>query len=332
MDQTSKISQSTRTLTVVMPHVMKEDSSSLTYLCQQASISSSYCANFTDLFFRLFHLDVSHQNQYPIAALSALADGLDTQKSFWLRADPVQLVADHQTIFMLGTRQLDLTAAETTLLLSELNAYLMRDHLVLHAPHPERWYLQLDAPIGMKTHSPYDAMQQGITACLPTGPQQQKWRALFTELQMLLHQSPINQARLAAGKPVVNAVWFWGDATWPMISERPSAETLPWDTVWSNDVLVKGLADYTGVRYQALDGLSSFWRYPEIPARSLIVYDHLLNNENIESDFFSRLLKSYQQKKWNAINLYLGDRLVYSLTPRKWFEWKRLFKQNHRTL
>ena len=35
-------------------------------------------------------------------------------------------------------------------------------------------------------------------------------RRLMTELQMLLHEHPVNEARAARGVPTVNAVWLWG--------------------------------------------------------------------------------------------------------------------------
>ena len=35
-------------------------------------------------------------------------------------------------------------------------------------------------------------------------------RALVNELQMLLHEHPVNEQRAAHGQPTVNSVWLWG--------------------------------------------------------------------------------------------------------------------------
>jgi len=37
-----------------------------------------------------------------------------------------------------------------------------------------------------------------------------KWRRLQNELQMLLHDHPVNAAREARGELAINGIWFWG--------------------------------------------------------------------------------------------------------------------------
>ncbi len=44
----------------------------------------------------------------------------------------------------------------------------------------------------------------------PEAPGARRWRALFNEMQMRLHQHPALAARRAAGEPVPNALWWWG--------------------------------------------------------------------------------------------------------------------------
>jgi hypothetical protein len=67
------------------------------------------------------------------------------------------------------------------------------------------------------------AQEHDWNAVLPQGRDAGKMRRLMTELQMLLHEHPVNQRRLARGIPVANAVWFWGngDLTTPSSSPQP---------------------------------------------------------------------------------------------------------------
>ena len=46
-------------------------------------------------------------------------------------------------------------------------------------------------------------------------PEARRWRVLASEAQIVLHNHPWNAARAAAGKPPVNALWFWGGGVFP---------------------------------------------------------------------------------------------------------------------
>jgi hypothetical protein len=37
-----------------------------------------------------------------------------------------------------------------------------------------------------------------------------RWHRVFNEVQMLLYEHPVNQAREARGELAINSVWFWG--------------------------------------------------------------------------------------------------------------------------
>ena len=68
----------------------------------------------------------------------------------------------------------------------------------------DRWYLR-----GGKTppaQTIYSAMlsNSGINELLPFGANNTIWRGLFNEIQMLLHEHPLNQTREARGEPVIN--------------------------------------------------------------------------------------------------------------------------------
>jgi hypothetical protein len=49
------------------------------------------------------------------------------------------------------------------------------------------------------------------------------WRHAINEAQMVLHAHPVNQARQAAGQPVVNSLWPWGGGRLPAATHRHHA-------------------------------------------------------------------------------------------------------------
>jgi hypothetical protein len=112
----------------------------------------------------------------------------------------------------------------------------------LDAPTPERWYLSLEPGAPMPEFvDPADAIGADLFECLPPGPEGRRWRALFNEAQVLLHEHPRNRARLAAGLLPVNAVWPWGGGKLPHAVQGEAAAVL------SNDAELAALAAISGL-------------------------------------------------------------------------------------
>ncbi|MGE0483178.1 MAG: hypothetical protein AB7Q81_03470 [Gammaproteobacteria bacterium] len=148
----------------------------------------------------------------PLAAAAARLD-LDGLPSgaVMLRADPVHLRADPTRLVLFDAASLDVTAAEADTLIADLNAHFAADGITLRrGPVPHRWYLAWPAAPAVPSASPRSL--RGV----PLEPDQAMRRGLgelrrvLTEMQMVLHDSTANHARLAAGKPPVNSVWPWG--------------------------------------------------------------------------------------------------------------------------
>lgn len=148
-----------------------------------------------------------------IAPLTLLADGVQPGESYWLRADPVGISMQRdQTILQ---ADIALSAEEAALLCATLNAHFAADGLRFVAPHPQRWYLQLEQAPDMQTHPLPQVVGADIHAHLPSGADALRWHSVFNEIQMLFHEHAVNQAREQRGEPVVSAVWLWagGKAT-----------------------------------------------------------------------------------------------------------------------
>jgi hypothetical protein len=75
---------------------------------------------------------------------------------------------------------------------------------------------------------------------LPRGPDAGGLRRLMTELQMLLHEHPVNAQRQLRGWPALNAIWMHGEG---MLSEV-SAVALP--AACGDDVYLRGIYSLHG--------------------------------------------------------------------------------------
>lgn len=181
---------------------------------------------------------------WPVAALTRQLDVGDAGEGCWLRADPAYVVPDMHGARMMGyggTLQLD---AEDTAQLLPMLKPLFGDHgFLLDAPVPSRWYLQLPSGSPLpEFSSPDDVLGDDLFGHLPAGELGRRWRALLTESQVLLHQHPWNQQRIAQGKPAINSLWFWG------AGNLPAAVTSPHVQVRSRDALLQALAKAAGIR------------------------------------------------------------------------------------
>jgi hypothetical protein len=153
---------------------------------------------------------------WPIAAITRELDAGDAGDRLWLRADPAWVKAEATGARLHGWANLGLSAQESGEFLAVLRPMFGDAGLVLDAPVPERWYLALAPGAPLPEFSdPAAALGVDLLSALPPGAQGRRWRALFNEAQVLLHQHPLNAERLASGRAPVNALWFWGAGRLP---------------------------------------------------------------------------------------------------------------------
>jgi len=263
--------------------------------------------------------------EFPVAAIIGLGDHLPTQTNYWLRADPVQLQADLSTAYLLGNQHLNLQADEMKILVNSINKLIASDDLQLFAPHPTRWYLLSKQPLQIKTCNLQQAMNKDIANYLPQGERQAYWRRLFTEIQMLLHASPINQKRQAHGLPTINAVWFWGAGQLP--SFKPGA----WQTIWCyDDPLLKGLSQLINCSAKPLSD-----NFSQILQRMETAGDYLLqlsaqsfesNWEKLEFNWLKPIWQALRHKNLSQIDFYIGTMNVFTITAkRSQYFWKKRY-------
>ena len=178
----------------------------------------------------------------PAAALTREALAGDAGDTPWLCADPAHVQPDMAGARMLACGSLDLDAVEAAELVAPLRPMFGDQGLLLELTEPARWHLRLQRGTPVPDFDP-PALVLGadLLAHLPAGPDGRRWRALFNEAQVILHQHPRNAQRRAAGRMVVNCIWLWGGGALP--DRVRSTQT----HVVSDDPLLRALAQRAGI-------------------------------------------------------------------------------------
>jgi hypothetical protein len=179
---------------------------------------------------------------WPMAAITRAFDAGDAAGRAWLRADPAFVQVEATGARLHAVSNLNVSREEADDFLALLRPVFGEAGLALDAPSPERWYLALSpgAPLP-EFVDPSAAIGADLFECLPGGPEGRRWRALFNEAQVLLHQHPRNRSRAASGLLPVNAVWPWGGGVLPHAVQSDARALL------SHDVELAALAAISGL-------------------------------------------------------------------------------------
>lgn len=178
------------------------------------------------------------QQDWPLASLAALADGFSLPTEYVFFAQPVHLQLQRDSFTIAGPEALPLQKTEAHALLALLNQHFAEQGLTfvqsLHCAHC--WYLQVQTPPNIQTTPVNVAMGRDIRNLLPQGRDAAFWNAFLNEVQMLLFEHPLNQAREARGELPVSGVWVYGGGV------LPSKATGVLPMLFAEDVVARGLA------------------------------------------------------------------------------------------
>lgn len=199
----------------------------------------------------------------PAAALRRFALREHPEEADWLCLDPVRLNFQERSLVVDDPQNLRLTTEEAAALAVAL-APTFAELGALEVLAPTRWNLRLSA--AAPAFQPLPQAAGRAAAPLPLDAAYAPWRQALNEAQMVLHAHPVNQARQAAGQPVVNSLWPWGGGRLP----QPRAATTH-DALWSNDPVARGIA-----RLLQIDGTTLPDAFGSAPARRpLAIFDAL---------------------------------------------------------
>jgi hypothetical protein len=193
------------------------------------------------------------QCEYPgLASLSYLADYAVPPAAWCLRADPVGLGVGTAGLFLERLWFPDLPSAEREELAAAAAQVLSPCGLRLETSPAGRWYLLSDAPMGRGLKSPWDAVGENLLESWTEPTLGRDLLVLMNEVQVVLHQHRVNQARRDKNLAPVNCLWPWGGGP----TTKPGAPAF--SEIWTDgEPMAAGLAAMTGVPCRQADGLAA---------------------------------------------------------------------------
>lgn len=184
----------------------------------------------------------------PVAALTRQHLVGDAGDACWLSADPAWVQPDMSGARLMACGQLLLNMDDARAIADALKPVFEDAGMTLNVSSPDRWHLRLPTQSALPDFdAPEQALGEDLYEHLPQGEQARPWRVLFNEVQVLLHQHPINAERRERGLPPVNCLWFWGGGVLP----QRVATTLK--GVIADDLPLLALAQCASIRTQARD-------------------------------------------------------------------------------
>jgi hypothetical protein len=209
-------------------------------------------------------LGIARQQDWPLAPITLEADGGTAGEAYWLRADPVHLRVMRDRIVLADSGSLELSRQEANALADTIGQHF-GDDLSPMPLHPRRWYLQLRQVPSLATTPLSVAVGRDIDPLLPQGEDAMRFRAQLNELQMLLHEHPVNEAREARGDLPVNSLWLWAGGIKPTAPSTQKA-------LYANDSEACALGTFCRSQMQSLP---SHWSAHLLETDGIIVLDGL---------------------------------------------------------
>lgn len=270
---------------------------------------------------------------WPLAPVSALGDGRNGPGS-WLRVEPLGADAEGQGGFRLRAVGLRIASAEALALSAAFNETFAGDGLRLEVAAPERWYLVVDAAAtGLRGWRGFELPAGHLQPGERPAPPEPGLRRLLSEVELLFHAHPVNEARRAQGIAAIAGMHPWGGGEMPQCdtqpeaaaggASRPAALAAP----ATEEPYLAGLR-----RLGVLPALTPFvpraWSLASVRAGSIAwpVPIESMNAgalDRLEADWAVPLLAQLRRGRLKALRI-ITSRRVFTLRPvDAWRTWRR---------
>ena len=154
----------------------------------------------------------------------------------WAVAQPVHLAAGMDHLRMAPLAQAAPDRTETQQIAAALRAHFRVEELELLDFVDGAWLVRFSALPACTTHDPAAVVGRDIHDFMPAGDGGARVRRLMNEIQMLLHEHPVNVGRVGSGALPINGLWLWGFgaqvAHAAATPGRPPGWTLQADDPW----------------------------------------------------------------------------------------------------
>ena len=257
--------------------------------------------------------------RWPSAPLSALGS-VAAIDGWWLHAVPMHFAAgmnDIVAVTLSGDARP--TADDLTELSASLSRHLVDAGVELIATG-ERWLLRAARALDVRTVHPAAATARGLKASLPEGPDAGELRRLMTELQMLMHEHPVNARRARAGLPDINAIWPWGQGASPLPQSRGTER---WPRAIASQPYVRGIYRLHGAAVDDLPRDGGDVLAGDEPARELLVVVDAADLAELDARWIAPLSAALREGRLLSLSVYVDRCRVHATRLHLRRFWRR---------
>ena len=307
-----------RKLTVYIPGLFGSDMSfhsddlpdtpALNWMISKAHINITESTSPVYTLCHFFGLDDEQGEDLPIAALSRLNDDNQFPEGCWLRADPVHAVADRDSLILFDHNRFSLNQHDALALAADINKLLETHDLKLEVPVPHRWYVKIPDSYNLITTPIGNVIGKNILPFMPIGDNADQFIKLMNEIQMVLHNSDINQKREQEKMLPINSIWFWGSGSLPEMIKRK------WSFVVSDEPVAKGLATISATHFKQLPEHFDHIDKEQTDCNGLIVINEFEKFMHYnEYDDWKKILSRYEDNWFLPLLSYLKSKQLDQL-------------------
>ncbi len=160
----------------------------------------------------------------PWAATLAANDGVELGPMPLALLSPTHWHVHVDHVSLVDPQALALTEEESRALWGTLAPLLQSSGYQTAWGHCNRWYMAHPSLATLRSASVDRVLHAGLEAWQPQGEAARRWRQLQNEMQMLLHEHPVNEAREQRGQLAVNSVWLSGSGPSLQDAQRLAAQ------------------------------------------------------------------------------------------------------------
>jgi hypothetical protein len=289
-------------------------------------------------------LGVPQYGDHPPASVAAVAlahpsleNATPADRAVWL-ATPLHLVAGLTSVHFARRSILRLERAEVEELAASFgetfrgSGFELRPveggELLLFGPAP-------DAPSA--TTEPARMLLTSVAEALAAGEGAPALRRLGSEIEMWLHEHPLNTRRSQRGAPAVAALWVWGGGSPPLSRATASGEVAA--AAYGSDAYVRGLWRLAGGEAQPMPVDWAAVMAEPHAARALAVVEvtELLHANpswrladavaQIDRGLLSPLLAALHRGELDSLALVANDRCLTVHARDRWRLWRRTHRR-----
>jgi hypothetical protein len=255
---------------------------------------------------------VSTVPSLPVAPFALAGHGSPHEGRYWICVDPVHLRVGRDDFTLLDATMVSLDQKEADAFIAVLNRHFRDRGYRFVAPSPSHWYLSTPTPIVAATIPLARACGQSVDSLRPTGAGALGLQALVNEVQMLMHEHPVNAHREQSGLSAINSVWPWGGGESQPVTHPKLTE------LYTDEPLARGLAQTIGVATRKipdrLANLLSAWRPRAIVwvvlnrLRGASAYRNLqewrVGLDDLETRWFAPALAALRQRDLGMLTIH----------------------------